>query len=289
MKGIKRFGFYLMLNLLVTAMISAVLALFQIPLESVSGLLLMCLIFGFAGSLISLALSKTIAKSSYKIQLINSESPDPRLRNLYESIGKMADLRRVPMPEVGVYPSKDVNAFATGPSVRNSLIAFSSEMFNHLSDDEIAAVAAHELTHITEGDMVSMTLVMGLINTFVMFAARIIAAVLDGAMRDNKGRGGLGYFGYYIVINILQNVLMLLAMIPASAYSRHREYRADRGAAELTGPKDMIAALSAIEEHYFPSDKQDSFALAKINNKKKMSLFATHPPMADRIDRLSRM
>ena len=153
MKGIKRFGFYLMLNLLVTAMISAVLVLFQIPLESVSGLLLMCLIFGFAGSLISLALSKTIAKSSYKIQLINSESPDPRLRNLYESIGKMADLRRVPMPEVGVYPSKDVNAFATGPSVRNSLIAFSSEMFNHLSDDEIAAVAAHELTHITEGDM----------------------------------------------------------------------------------------------------------------------------------------
>ncbi len=289
MKGIKRFGFYLMLNLLVTAMISAVLALFQIPLESVSGLLLMCLIFGFAGSLISLALSKTIAKSSYKVQLFNSESHDPRLRNLYESIAKMADLRRVPMPEVGVYPSKDVNAFATGPSVRNSLIAFSSEMFNHLSDDEIAAVAAHELTHITEGDMVSMTLVMGLINTFVMFAARIIAAVLDGAMRDNKGRGGLGYFGYYIVINILQNVLMLLAMIPASAYSRHREYRADRGAAELTGPKDMIAALSAIEEHYFPSDKQDSFALAKINNKKKMSLFATHPPMADRIDRLSRM
>lgn len=289
MKGIKRFGFYLMLNLLVTAMISAVLALFQIPFESVSGLLLMCLIFGFAGSLISLALSKTIAKSSYKIQLINSESPDPRLRNLYESIAKMADFRRVPMPEVGIYPSKDVNAFATGPSVKNSLIAFSSEMFNHLTDDEIAAVAAHEITHITEGDMVSMTLVMGLVNTFVMFAARIIAAVLDGASRDDKGRGGLGYFGYYIVVNLLQNVLMLLAMIPASAYSRHREYRADKGAAELTGPKDMIAALSAIDEHYYPSDRQDSFALAKISNKKRISLYATHPPMADRIDRLSRM
>lgn len=289
MKGIKRYGFYIILNLLVMAMISVILSLLRIPLESASGLLVFSAIFGFAGSLISLALSKTIAKSAYKIQLINAESHDPRLRNLYETIAKMAEYRKVAMPEVGIYPSKDVNAFATGPSVNNSLIAFSSELMNKLNDDEVAAVAAHELTHITEGDMVSMTLVMGLINTFVMFAARIIAAALDAVMRDDKGRGGLGFFGYYIVVNLLQNVLMILAMIPASAYSRHREYRADRGAAELTGPRDMIAALSAIDEHYFPSDKQDSFALAKINNKKKVSLFATHPPMADRIERLSRM
>lgn len=289
MRGIKRFGFYMVLNLLVVAMISLVLSLFSVPPESATGLIVFSFIFGFSGSLISLALSKSIAKRAYKIRLISANESDPRLRSLYDTIHKMAEHRRITMPEVGVYPSKDVNAFATGPSRNNSLVAFSAEMFNKLSDSEIAAVAGHEITHITEGDMVSMTLVMGLVNTFVIFAARIIATVLDVAMRDNKGRGGLGYFGYFIVVNLLQNGLMILAMIPASAYSRHREYRADRGAAELTGARDMIAALSAIDEHYFPSDKQDSFALAKINNKKKVSLWATHPPIKDRIDRLSRL
>lgn len=271
------------------AMISILLAIFGVSADDVSGLLLMSFIFGFTGSIISLLLSKTIAKSAYKIKLIEANDPNPRLRELYHNIRQMAEYRKIRMPEVGIYNSKDANAFATGPSINNSLVAFSTEIFNIMDDREIAAVAAHEITHIYEGDMVSMTLVMGLMNTFVFFAARLIAAILDGAMRDDKGRGGLGYFGYFIVLNILQNVLMLLAMIPVSYYSRYREYRADKGAAELTGPKDMMAALSALDRHFYPEAKQDSFTLAKISNKKKVSLYATHPPLSLRIERLSQM
>ena len=164
-------------------------------------------------------------------------------------------------------------------------MAFSSGMLQTLSNDEIAAVAGHEMTHISEGDMVSMTLVMGLVNTFVMFLARIVATVLDSAMRGDRGRGGLGYMGYYLVVILLQNVLMVLAMIPVSYYSRYREYRADRGAAELTGAS-KCAALQKIDRYYAPENRQDSFALAKINNKKRISLFATHPSVEDRIERL---
>lgn len=286
MQGLKRIGFYVMLNALVLIMINFVLAVLGVRMQQASGLLLMCAIFGFAGSLISLWSSKFAAKRMYRIQLIDSSTTDPRMRFIYESVQAMAHERGLKTPEMGIYPSRDVNAFATGPSRNNSLLAISSGMLQMLSDDEIAAVAGHEMTHISEGDMVSMTLVMGLVNTFVMFLARIVATLLDSALRGDRGRGGLGYIGYYMVVMLLQNVLMLLAMIPVSYYSRYREYRADRGAAELTGAGNMIAALQKIDRYYAPDNKQDSYALAKINNKRKMSLFATHPPIEDRIERL---
>jgi len=286
MQGLKRIGFYLMINMLVVSMLSVILAFVPMPRSDALALLIFCALFGFLGSFISLALSKTLAKSMYKIQMVDPSVTDPRARFLYETIEAMARHRSIKMPEVGVYPSQDVNAFATGASKHKSLIAFSSGLLHSLSEDEIAAVAGHEMTHISEGDMVSMTLVMGLVNTFVMFLARIVAWGLDLALRDNRGRGGLGFIGYYLVVILLQNVLMLLAMIPVSYYSRYREYRADRGAAELTGAGSMISALVKIDEYYTMDKKQDSFALAKINSKNKASLFATHPPISERIERL---
>lgn len=286
MKGLKRIGFYLLLNLLVVSMLTIILAFVPMPESQMYTLLIFCVIFGFAGSLISLALSKFIAKKAYKIQLIDADVQNPQARFVYNAVAALAREAGVKTPEVGIYPSKDVNAFATGASRNRSLIAFSSELLQVLSEEEIAAVAAHEMTHIAEGDMVSMTLVMGLINTFVMFGARIVATILDSALRDNRGKGGLGFFGYYLMVILLQNVLMFLAMIPASYYSRYREYRADRGAAELTNPADMISALEQIDRYYSTEKRQDSFAMAKINSKRKASLFATHPSVTDRIERL---
>lgn len=286
MNGLKRIAFFLMLNALVITMLSIILSFVRLPQDQVYSLLIICVLFGFTGSIISLLASKKVAKMSYKIQLINPQTASGKALMIYETIRDMAAHKGIKMPEVGIYPSKDVNAFATGASKNSSLIAFSSAMLEALSEDEIAAVAGHEMTHILQGDMVSMTLIMGLVNTFVMFLARIVAFALDMAMRDNRGRGGLGYFGYYMVVILLQNVLMLLAMIPTSYYSRYREYRADKGAAELTNPAQMIHALEKIDRFYYPEPQGQSFAMAKINNRKKTSIFATHPPIANRISRL---
>lgn len=289
MQGLKRIGFYFLLNALVMTMLSFILSVFGIRWDQASGLLVFCAIFGFAGSLISLMISKVMAKAAYKIKLIDANSPDPQARFLHETVSTMAQERGIKTPQLGIYPSKDVNAFATGASRNSSLMAFSSEMLQILNQDELAAVAGHEMTHISEGDMVSMTLVMGLVNTFVMFLARIVAAIIDAALRGDRQRGGLGYFGYYMVVMLLQNVLMLLAMIPVSYYSRHREYRADKGAAQFTGAGSMINALEKIDRFYVPQTRQDSYALAKINSRHKVSLFATHPSTQDRIERLRRL
>lgn len=289
MNGLKRIAYFLMLNALVVMMLSIILSFVQLPKEQTVSLLIICALFGFLGSFISLLLSKVSAKMIYKIQIINPSKASGKAAFLYDTIEKMAASKGIKTPEVGIYPAKDVNAFATGASKNKSLVAFSSGMLDILSEDEIAAVAGHELTHITEGDMVSMTLVMGLVNTFVMFVARIVATGIDIAMRGDRERGGLGYFGYYMVVMLLQNVLMLLAMIPVSYYSRQREFKADGGAANITSPHQMISALEKIDRYYFPEKKQDSFALAKINSKNRATLFATHPSISARIERLRNM
>ncbi len=286
---LRRIGIFLLTNLLVMAVLSVVLSLVNIPRDQLYGLLLICALFGFGGSFISLLLSKFMVKMAYRVQLVNRSNASGKALYLYDTIEKLAAYERIKMPEVGIYPSQDANAFATGASRNRSLIAFSSGLLNNLNEEEIAAVAGHELTHIIQGDMVTMTLLMGIVNTFVMFLARILAAALDLALRDNRGRGGLGIFGYMMVVMVMQNVLFLLANIPLCAYSRHREYRADAGSARLTQPSYMITALEKIGRAHFPAQKSDSYALAKINNKRRMSLFATHPPIEARIARLQKM
>lgn len=283
---IKRIGIFLITNFLVMMVISIIVSLLGLKMEGLWPLLIMCGMFGMGGSFISLLLSKTIAKRGYKIQMIRPGVSNPRASRLLDAIDKMAAQRGIKTPEVGIYPSPDANAFATGVSKNSALIAFSSGIIERLSDEELAAVAGHEMTHITNGDMVTTTLLMGVANTFVMFFARILTFLIDNALRGDRDGGGLGFFGYMVVVTILQNVLMLLAYIPISAHSRHREYKADAGAAELVNPTAMIEALKGIANGYVPQKRSDSFAIAKINNYKRVSLFATHPSIEDRIARL---
>jgi heat shock protein HtpX len=259
-----------------------------IDTQSYYGLLILCTIFGVTGSFISLWISKFIAKKAYGIKLIDPLKASPKELYLYDSIEKMANSMGLGTPEVGVYQAKEVNAFATGASQNNSLVAFSSALLDTLNEDEIAAVAAHEMSHIKNGDMVTMTLLVGVANTFVMFFARVLAFAIDAASRDNR-RGGLGFMGRWILIILFENVLMLLAYIPISYYSRWREYRADFGAANTTSPRDMINALDKIERFYTQDQKKDTFAMAKINNHRRVSLYATHPSIEDRIKKLQEL
>lgn len=288
MSFLKRIGIFLLTNFLVMMAISIVINLLGLSMEGMWGMLVLCAMFGMGGSFISLLLSKSMAKWGYKIQILKPGVSHPKATFLLSAIESMAAERGIKTPEIGIYNSADANAFATGASANGALVAFSSGLVDRLSEDELAAVAGHELTHITNGDMVTMTLLMGVANTFVMFFARILTFAIDNALRDDRG-GGLGYFGYVMVVTILQNVLMLLAYIPISAFSRWREYRADAGAAKLAGAGSMIEALRQISAAYAPEKRSDSYALAKINNKRRVSLFATHPSIEDRIARLQAM
>ena len=285
MTFIKRMSIFLLTNFLVMAAISIIVSFLGFRMDGLWGLLILCAMFGMGGSFISLMLSKSMAKWSYRVQVIKPGVAHPKAAFLLSAITNMAEQQGIATPEVGIYNSPDANAFATGASQNSALIAFSTGIVDKLSEDELAAVAGHELSHITNGDMVTMTLLMGIVNTFVMFFARIIAFAIDNSLRDNRG-GGLGFFGYILVINLLQNGLMLLAYIPISAYSRFREFRADAGAARLTGAIPMIEALKKISMAYHPEKRSDSYALAKINNRRKVSLFSTHPSMEARIERL---
>jgi heat shock protein HtpX len=287
---LRRIGIFLITNILVMAVLSVVLSFIQLPSDQVYGLLAICAVFGFGGAFISLLLSKFSVKLAYRIKIIDPRTASGRALHLYETIRKMAEYERIRPPEVGIYEARDANAFATGATRNRALIAFSTGLLNSLNDQEVEAVAGHEMTHVLQGDMVTMTLLMGIVNTFVMFLARILAYALDIAMRGDRDRGGgLGFFGYFMVVMLLQNVLFLLANIPLCAYSRHREFRADAGAARLTQPSYMITALEKIGAAHYPPQKSDSYALAKINNKRRMSLFATHPPIEARIERLQKM
>ena len=288
MAFLKRIGIFLITNLLVMLVLGFVVSILGLKFQETWGLLIICAIFGMGGSVISLFLSKPLVKASYKVQIVKPGVTHPKIAYLVSAVEAMAAERNLKTPEIGIYNSKDANAFATGASQNSALIAFSSALIDRLSEDELAAVAGHEMSHISNGDMVTMTLLMGVVNTFVMFFARILTVIIDNALRDDRG-GGLGYFGYMLVIMVLQNILMLLANIPIAAYSRWREFKADAGSANLVGAAPMIEALKKIAVGYVPEKRTDSYALAKINNRKRMSLFATHPPIEARIQRLQEL
>ncbi len=290
---IKRWGLFLTVNILVLAVLGVIMQLLGLQTQDWASLLVYCAIFGFAGAVISLFASKAMAKSSYKIQPLTRETASGKALYLYDTIEKMASHKGISMPEFGVYQSPDNNAFATGASKNKSLIAFSSAIMDNLDEKELEAVAGHEMTHIIEGDMVTTTLLMGTVNTFVLFLANIIAAVLSarrGSRDENSGSSGLmNNAGQSAIAMIIQNVLMVLANIALCAHSRHREFIADAGSAKLTGPANMISALEKISGGHVHTVRKDAFALAKINSTQVLSLFATHPPIEKRIERLQKM
>lgn len=284
---IKRWGLFLTVNILVLAVLGVIMQVVGVPTESWVQLLIMCAIYGFAGSIISLFASKAMAKASYKITPLTRETATGKARTLYDTIEKMAAHKGIAMPEFGIYQSPDNNAFATGSSKNKSLISFSSGIMQNLDDEELAAVAGHEMTHVTEGDMVTTTLLMGTMNTFVLFLANVIASILSARRGErNEASGSAGIMnnaGQSAIALILQNVLMILANIVLAAHSRHREFAADAGSAKLTTPGHMITALEKISSAHVSTVRKDAFAIAKINSQGIMSLFATHPPIEKRI------
>lgn len=249
---------------------------------NLQGLLVMCAVFGMGGAFISLAMSKTIAKWTTHAQVIT----EPRGADeiwLLNTVRQHADNAGIGMPEVALYDSPDMNAFATGMSRNHALVAVSTGLLNSMNRDEISAVLGHEITHVASGDMVTLTLIQGVLNTFVMFLARIIGSVVDSAIgggRDNNRGGGIGYF---VIVMILQTVLGFLATIVVMWFSRWREFRADAGGAKLGGRAGMISALQTLsgnQESGLPKAVQ-AFGISGDSGVAR--LFMSHPPIAERI------
>lgn len=249
---------------------------------NLQGLLVMCAVFGMGGAFISLAMSKTIAKWTTHAQVIT----EPRGADeiwLLNTVRQHADNAGIGMPEVALYDSPDMNAFATGMSRNHALVAVSTGLLNSMNRDEISAVLGHEITHVANGDMVTLTLIQGVLNTFVMFLARIIGSVVDSAIgggRDNNRGGGIGYF---VIVMILQTVLGFLATIVVMWFSRWREFRADAGGAKLGGRAGMISALQTLsgnQESGLPKAVQ-AFGISGDSGVAR--LFMSHPPIAERI------
>lgn len=290
----KRIGLFLLTNLLVVITVSLILNIVMPMLgirpDGIMRLAVMCGLFGMMGAFISLAMSRWVAKSAYGIYVIQPNDQNFQYREIYNMVAKLSRQANLPaVPEVGIYESAEPNAFATGPSKSKSLVAFSTGLLSRMNRQEVEAVAAHEISHIANGDMVTMTLLTGIANALVMFLSRIIASVIDSVLRGDDEEGGLGFFAYIMVVMALETFFMLLASIPIAAFSRYREFKADAGAAKLTSPREMANALRALAKVAEIPTHKDSYAIAKISSNRKVSIFSTHPSIEDRIARLEQM
>jgi heat shock protein HtpX len=252
---------------------------------SYSGLLVMALIFGFGGSFLSLAMSKWMAKTTTRMQLVNEPRSEGE-RWLVETVRRQAEQAGIKMPEVGIYEAPEINAFATGPSRNNALVAVSTGLLRAMDRDEAEAVLGHEISHVANGDMVTMTLLQGVLNTFVIFLSRVIGRIIDGAI--GGGRDGPG-LGYYAIVLVLDLVFGLFASMIAMWFSRQREFRADAGGASLAGRGKMIAALQRLSQTYGENTLPKQVAAFGISGAVAhglQGLFRSHPPLEERIARL---
>jgi heat shock protein HtpX len=270
------------LLLYVVAEITGLNAWLAIHGGSLGGLLVFSAFFGFAGSFISLAMSKTIAKASMGVRVIG-QSADPTEQWLLGVVQQHARAVGVGMPEVGIFDSPEPNAFATGANRNSALVAVSTGLLQRMNHQEIEAVLGHEMTHVANGDMVTLTLLQGVVNTFVIFLSRVIGNIIDRAVfRSEDGRG----IASFVTVIVLQLVLGILANIIVMWFSRRREFRADRGGAELTGKGNMIAALEELKRVHepLPSQQFAAFGIADGSVAGGLKrLFVSHPPLDERI------
>ncbi|MGG4488342.1 protease HtpX [Metabacillus idriensis] len=287
----KRIFLFILTNILVLITIGAVLSLLGVgSYVTASGgidlisLLVFSAVVGFTGSFISLLMSKWMAKMMMGVKVLK---PDQSLsvyeRNLVDRVHRLsraAGIRK--MPEVGIYQSREVNAFATGPSKNNSLVAVSSGLLEEMDDAAVEGVLAHEVAHISNGDMVTMTLLQGVVNTFVVFLARIAAWIASRFVRED-----MAPIVHFIAILIFQLLFSILGSLVVFAYSRHREFHADNGGADLAGKDKMVHALRALKGYTQRiNNEQSSVATLKISGKRGLALFSTHPDLDERIRRL---
>jgi heat shock protein HtpX len=287
----KRVFLFLATNIAIVLTLSVILSVLGLDRYytaeglDIRALAVFCLIWGMAGSFISLQMSRWIAKRATGAQLVDGRTGRPELDWLYVTVERLARQANLPMPEVGVYDSPEVNAFATGPSKSRSLVAVSSGLMRSMRQEEVEGVLAHEMAHIANGDMVTMTLLQGVINAFVMFFARLIAHALLRS-GDREVGGGM----YFIVVIVLQIGLGILGSVITSWFSRQREFRADRGGATLAGRDRMLGALRRLATNRQLVDtSHEGLATMKINGAGRwMVFFSTHPPIEARIAALER-
>ena len=288
----RRIFLFLLTNFAIVLTLSVVLSVLGVGRYvgpgglDIRALAIFCLVWGMGGAFISLQLSRWMAKRATGVTLVDGRSGQPELDWLHATVVRLTQQANLPMPEVGVYDSPEVNAFATGPSKSRSLVAVSSGLLRAMRRDEVEGVLAHEVAHIANGDMVTMTLLQGVMNAFVMFLARVIAfALASRGSRDDRGGGA-----NYLVVFLLEIVLGIFGSMVTAWFSRQREFRADYGGATLAGKDRMLAALrrlAANRELVDPS--HEALATAKINGTRGwMVFFSTHPPLETRIAALER-
>ncbi len=250
---------------------------------NLQALLIMSAIIGFSGSFISLLISKWMAKRSMGVQIIDGQQPgNDAERWLYSTVQRQAQQANIGMPEVGVFDSPDPNAFATGASKNNALVAVSTGLLRNMKKEEVEAVLAHEVSHVASGDMITMALIQGVVNTFVVFLSRLVGFFVDRVILKNQRGLGIGYFVSSIVAQI---VLGILATTIVMWFSRRREYRADAGGAHLAGRGNMVGALKALQRGAMEPDLPEQMTAFGIHGGKGglKALFMSHPPIEDRI------
>lgn len=307
MKMLKRVGLFVLTNILVLVTIGFVVSLvsqflgINLQAGGYTGLFVLCLIWGFVGAFISLLLSRWMAKTFHGVKVIDPQTMDQnerRLLNMVYQIARRAEMQK--MPEVGYYESADINAFATGPSESRSLVAVSTGLMHSMNEAEMEGVLAHEIAHIVNGDMVTMTLIQGIVNAFAMFFAHILTMVIINALRRNDDERQSGGFGDFMLRQMIYSfasiIFTLLGSIVVNYFSRQREFRADAGGARFSSREKMTAALQKLQKVYeLPAsgrfaedverDGKDTLATLKISSKPAGlgRLFMTHPPLEERI------
>ncbi|MBM9546885.1 protease HtpX [Leptospira sp. 201903074] len=295
MTWIKRIGFFLLTNILIMTTISIVTTLlgsmgFSIRAYGLdlTRLIVFCLMWGMAGSFISLLLSKMMAKWTMGVKIIDPKQASAPEMDVYRRVQSLAQRAHLPMPEVGIYESPEVNAFATGPSKSSALVAVSTGLLNRMNAQELEGVLAHELSHVANGDMVTLTLIQGVVNSFAMFFSRIIAYIASNAVKEE-----MAHIVRIVVTILLDIVFSILGSMAVAYFSRKREFRADAGGAKLAGRESMISALESLRQMVeMPEDPRgEALASLKISSNKGgfLSLFATHPALEERILALKQM
>ncbi|KOY63380.1 protease HtpX [Photorhabdus heterorhabditis] len=285
-----RIALFLLTNLAVMLVFGIILSLTGIQGSSVQGLMIMAGLFGFGGALVSLLMSKWMALRSVGGQVI--EQPTNEIEHwLVETVRRQAEQVNIAMPQVAIYAAPDINAFATGARRNASLVAVSTGLLDNMSRAEAEAVIAHEISHIANGDMVTMTLLQGIVNTFVIFISRLLAQAVSSFLSGNDNEEESSNSGnpivYMVVSMVLEIVFGILASIITMWFSRYREFHADAGSAKLVGREKMIAALQRLKTSYEPQEEGSMMAFC-INGKSKTfsELFLSHPPLDKRIEAL---
>ncbi|MBP9674491.1 MAG: protease HtpX [Bacteriovoracaceae bacterium] len=294
MNFFKRILLFGLVNILIIVTISAVMNIFGISPYltqyglNYSSLAIFCLLWGFGGAFISLSLSRIMAKWMMGVKLINPTQTDAAGQALYQTVARLSQMAKLPKtPEVGIYENPEVNAFATGPSKNRALVAVSRGLLNSMNEKEVEGVLAHEIAHIANGDMVTMTLIQGIVNAFVMFLSRVVAFFLGQFVEERNRR-----IVHFISVFVLEILFSFLGMMVVASFSRKREFRADAGGAHIGGKDNMIAALKKLQsnmsriEHAHPS--LDTLKISSNKGTGLRALLSTHPSLEERITRLER-